>query len=333
MPQLRKDPFGPTWVIFSPERGLETADFEMAQNNTEISILRPGNEYFFDREIFADRPDKSQINDPNWSIRVIENPDSLLEDVQPKFSENQMFRVANNSGYQEIIVEHPNQEMTLENMPTDHLVKVLKVYRDRIEKLSGNSWVRHIQITRNVGKEAGSLYNHPHAQVLAVSVRNRWLSEEMKAAKDHYEKSHSCLFCDVIASEIMAKERLISVNDDFVAIAPFAAKTPFETWILPKQHNSSFADVQSNTLKNLAKILKDITRALNDSLNNPPYNLMLHTLPIGNENRYHWHIELLPRLTKKAGFDWSSGFYINPTPPEDAARFLKEALALQGVGF
>lgn len=332
MSQLRKDPFGPTWVIFSPELGLETSDFSSVSRDFDSSILAPGNEIFLDKEIFALRPNNSKINQPNWTIRVIENPDALLEARELKMHSNQMFSYANNSGYQEIIVEHPNPKMSIEDMPLDHLVDILKVYRDRMEKLSAKPGIRHIQLTRNVGKEAGSRYDHPHAQILAVGVRNRWLSEEMNAAKTYYKEHQSCLFCDVLETELSAKERLISANENFVAISPYAAKTPFETWILPKRHDSNFSSIKSTSLKDLASLLKDVIRAINGSLNYPPYNLMLHTLPIKGENRYHWHIELLPRLTKRSGFDWSSGFYVNPTPPEDATKILKEALALQGVG-
>ena len=332
MSQLRKDPFGPTWVVFSPEIGLETSDFDSVNRTSDSSILAPGNEIFLDKEIYALRPNGSKINQPNWKIRVIENPDGILEARELKIHKNLMFNYATNSGYQEIIIEHPEPKMAIEDMPLEHLVEVLKVYRDRIDKLSNKPGIRHIQLTRNVGKEAGSRYEHPHAQVLAVGVRNRWLSEEMTAAKAYYEKNHSCLFCDVIETELLSKERLISANENFVAISPYAAKTPFETWILPRRHDSNFSSIKSTSLKDLACLLKDIIRAINNSLNHPPYNLMLHTLPIKGENRYHWHIELLPRLTKKSGFDWSSGFYVNPTPPEDATRFLKEALALQGVG-
>jgi UDPglucose--hexose-1-phosphate uridylyltransferase len=171
----------------------------------------------------------------------------------------------------------------------------------------------------------------PHAQILAIPVNNRWIDEEMAAASDYYDLHKHCLFCDVMESELRTKERLISYNQHFVAIAPYASKNPLETWLLPRQHASSFAEVASNVLPFLAELLQSVVKAMNSALNYPPYNLLLHTLPKEGNSKYHWHIELLPRLTRQAGFDWSSGFYVNPTPPEDAARFLKGALALQEV--
>src|SRR5690606_24597683 len=124
-----------------------------------------------------------------------------------------------------------------------------------------------------------------------------------------------CLFCAVIASEQEARERVVTHNDEFVALAPYAAKTPFETWILPKRHGSAYAGVAANTLPFLADILQAVLRALNDALDQPPYNMALHTSATDHEASFHWHIELLPRLTSQAGFDWGSGFFVNPTPP------------------
>jgi UDPglucose--hexose-1-phosphate uridylyltransferase len=324
--QLRKDPFGPGWVIISPERGLAPSDFGSIRSQKDTSPLSPGNEASVGKELRT-------VYGPNgqWRIRVIEHAASLLSSKPFQMSGSSLFLSATNSGHQEIIVEHPSASMLLENMPLEHVVEVLKVYRDRMDYLAKKPDIAHVQLTRNVGKIAGALYDHPHAQLLAIPVQNRWTEEELGACQNYYELHQSCLFCDVLNDELLHKERIISQNPHFVALAPYASKNPFETWIFPKHHASSFTEVASNLLPALADLLQSVLRAMNTALNYPPYNLMLHTLPKQGDKQYHWHIELLPRLTRQAGFDWSSGFYVNPTPPEDAARFLKQALALQGV--
>src|SRR5690606_13915093 len=146
-----------------------------------------------------------------------------------------LFRYAPSAGYQEIIVEHPDARQTLDRMPRAHLIDVLRLYRDRIALPAGRPDVKHVQLTRNVGEAAGALFDHPPAQVLAVPVPNRWVEEEMEVAKAHHEEHGECLFCAVIASELTSRERIVTHNDEFVALAPYAAKTPFETWILPKR--------------------------------------------------------------------------------------------------
>ncbi|MEJ2357428.1 MAG: DUF4921 family protein [Deinococcales bacterium] len=331
MPLFRKDPFGRAWVLISPERGLVASDFGSVLPVPERSPLSPGNERETGPEIAAIRPSSTAPDGPEWRMRVIAHPSALVDSRRFREEGDALFRQAVSSGHQEIIVEHPDARLDLDTMPRAHLVDVLRLYRERLALLAARPGIRHVQITRNVGRAAGALYEHPHAQLLAVPVGSRWVEEEVEAARGYADEHGRCLFCDVIERELDRRERVVTHNEAFVAIAPYAAKTPFETWILPREHDSAFTAVAANTLPLLADLLQTVVRGLNDALDHPPYNLLVHTLPASGDRSFHWHIELLPRLTQQAGFDWGSGFYVNPTPPEDAARFLREALALQEV--
>lgn len=329
MPLFRKDPFGRAWVLISPERGLRASDFGSVGAPEVDSLLSPGVVGDLE-EIAALRPSASQAGGPDWRVRVVEHPSALLQDRPALFAGAAPFQHVSSRGFQEIIVEHPDSRERLETMPREHLVDVLRMYRDRLGFLARKEGIRHVQVSRSVGSAAGAQFDHPHAQVLAVPVSNRWLEEEAAIARAHHEETGRCLFCQVLDAELAQRERLVTQNAEFAAIAPYASKQPFETWILPRRHPGSFTSEPSNLLPNLAEILQSVLRAITAALDDPPYNLVLHTLPTG-EDAYHWHIEILPRLTSQSGFDWGSGFYVNPTPPEDAARFLREALALQEV--
>ena len=331
MPLFRKDPFGFAWVLISPERGLQASEYGSTQVRDPVSPLSPGNEAQLGPEIQAIRPSASAIDSPDWRMRVVEHPAALVQDRLFSASGDGPFTHAPASGFQEIVVEHPDARMRLETMPASHLAEVLKLYRERLGHLAKRPDIRHVQLTRNVGRAAGALYDHPHGQLLAVPVPNRWVEEEVGISRSYYQQHGRCLFCEVIEEELLRRERVVTYNASFVALAPYAAKTPFETWILPRKHDSDFAAVASNTLAQLADILQAVTRAFNVALDYPPYNLALHTLPQTGDEGYHWHIEILPRLTDHAGFDWGTGFYVNPTPPEDATRFLRETLALHEV--
>jgi len=322
---FRKDTFGRAWVLLSPERGLLPSDFGSVPEGPERSPLSPGSTAV--REIASFGGDAGAP----WSMRVVEYPHDAFTERGFVEEGDALFRFGPSAGYQELIVEHPDARQTLDRMPRSHLVDVLRLYRDRVALHGDRPGVRHVQLTRNVGRAAGALFDHPHAHLLALPVPNRWLEEETEAGRQHHEAHGTCLFCDVIARELELRERVVTANEGFVALAPFAARTPFETWVLPRRHGSSFAAVAANHLPLLADILQGVLRALNYALDRPPYNMALHTVPGAERPYFHWHFEVLPRLTTQAGYDWGAGFYVNPTPPEDAARFLREALALQEV--
>jgi UDPglucose--hexose-1-phosphate uridylyltransferase len=151
--------------------------------------------------------------------------------------------------------------------------------------------------------------------------------EEMEGAKNYYRYKDRCVFCDIVHQELRDKDRIVMENAEFVAIAPYASRSPFELWILPKKHFSSFTDVPSTGYSALAAILREVLGRIRVTLEDPPYNFTLHTSPfneLSNEH-YHWHFEIIPKLSKIAGFEIGSGFYINSTPPEEATAFLREA--------
>ncbi len=311
-----------------PERGLERSDFGSVPPAEGASPYAPGNEAALPPEVVALRPSTSPANGPGWRARVLPAPAGPFAEREFDERSDGLFRWGHASGRQELVIEHPDSAMRLDDMPQAHLTDVLRLYRDRLAQLATDPAVRHVQMTRTIGRAAGAVVDHPHGQLLAVPVPNRWVEEEAAAAEAHHAVTGRCLFCDVLEEELRRRERVVSANAAFVAVAPYAAHTPFETWIVPRKHQSAFASVTANSLPLLAELLQTLVRGINSALEEPPTNIILHTRPRPGDTTYHWHLEVLPRLTRQAGLDWASGSYVNPTPPEDAARFLREALAL-----
>jgi UDPglucose--hexose-1-phosphate uridylyltransferase len=238
-----------------------------------------------------------------------------------------MFDKMNGIGAHEVIIETPDHAATLATMPPKRIEDMLWTFRDRILDLKKDRRFKYILIFKNHGEPAGASLEHGHCQLIALPILPIYVAEEIEGAKQYFIFKERCVFCDVIRQEGENGTRVVAENDDFITLAPYAPRFPFETWILPKEHESAFENSSSHMFENLAKALKTLLIKADRVLDNPPYNLVIHSSPVQDptNDHYHWHIEFMPKLTKTAGFEWGTGFYINPTPPEEAARFLREA--------
>jgi UDPglucose--hexose-1-phosphate uridylyltransferase len=238
-----------------------------------------------------------------------------------------MYDKMNGIGAHEVIIEGPEHDKTLGGMSEKLIEEVLWAFKERVNDLKKDHRFRYIILFKNHGDAAGASLEHPHSQLIALPVIPKRVKEEVDAAKLFHDLKERCIFCDIIRYETTAGVRLISETDRFTVLAPYAPRFPFETWILPKRHESHFEDTDAPTLANLAWILRTTIRKLEKVLEHPAYNFIVHSAPVqeGPLAHYHWHIEIIPKLTKVAGFEWATGFYINPTPPEESAKFLREA--------
>lgn len=329
MPELRKDPIDGRWVIISTERGKRPSEFitEVIPFKTGFCPFCPGSEDKTPPEIIAYRPPNTRPNTPGWSLRVVPNkfPALRIEGDLERVGEGIYDRM-NGIGAHEVIIESPNHSDTLSTLSEKGFEDVLWSYRDRIIDLKKDKRFRYVLIFKNHGEEAGATLEHTHSQLIALPIIPKKVQEELDGSLGYYNYKERCIFCDIIRQEIVQAKRVVSENQDFLCIAPYAPKAPFETWILPKRHSSTFEDSQKHEFRSLAQIFLDTLKRIDKALNRPPYNFMLHTAPLnhGESDYYHWHFEIMPKLTHVAGFEWGSGFYINPTPPEESASFLRK---------
>jgi len=335
--ELRKDPIIGGWVIISTERGKRPSSFKLPEkrSNDGFCPLCPGNEDKTPPEVFAFRPSGSLPNTPGWDLRVVPNkfPALRIEGELNRRGEG-IYDKMSGVGAHEVIIECPDHDKTLSSISSSDLEKVLLTYKMRINELYNDKRFKYVSIFRNQGEVAGASLAHPHSQLIALPVVPKRLKEELNGSKEYFNYKERCIYCDIIRQEKEQGIRIISENDDFLSIVPFASRFPFETWILPQRHNSSFEETPDRYYASLAEIFSGVLKRLRMTLENPPYNFMLHTSPVSEKinDYYHWHFEIIPRLTQVAGFEWGSGFYINPTTPEDAAKILKEASPTLFIG-
>jgi UDPglucose--hexose-1-phosphate uridylyltransferase len=328
MPELRKDPVIGRWVIIATERRKRPNDFAVKNEpcllDTTTCPFCEGNESKTPPEILAYRNGTS-ANSPGWEIRVIPNkfPALAIEGDLSRQGDG-MFDRMNGVGAHEVIVETPRHSCNFHEMNERQVEQVMWAYRDRILDLKKDPRLQYILIFKNKGREAGASLEHTHSQLIALPIVPKRVSEELKGSREYYHFKERCVFCDIIRQEIQDGSRVVAENQEFILLSPFAPKSPFETWIVPKQHQSSFEMIRPDQMPFLAQVMHRLMQKMGAVLNDPPYNYMIHTAPLHQDPpHYHWHIEIMPKLTLMAGFEWGSGFYINPTPPEDAAEALK----------
>ncbi|MEE8210259.1 MAG: galactose-1-phosphate uridylyltransferase [bacterium] len=330
MSELRRDPIIGRWVIIATERGKRPVDFSSPEPTKERGFCPfcAGNEDKTPAEVLAYRPAETAPNSEGWRIRVVPNkfPALMVEGDLGRVGEG-MYDMMRGVGAHEVIIETPDHEASWSTMSQANLEEVLWAFKERIEDLKQDARFKYILTFKNHGDAAGASLEHPHTQMIALPIIPKRVAEEMEGSRAHFANKERCIFCDIIHQEQMSKSRIITENKNFIAFTPFASRFPFETWVLPKMHISHYEDSEKVGFDYLASLLRDTMRRLDTVLSDPPYNLIIHTSPVTafNLEYYHWHIEIIPKLTKVAGFEWGTGFYINPTPPEEAAEYLREA--------
>ena len=336
MPELRKDPITGRWVIISTDRAKRPTDFsvEPAEIRGGFCPFCPGHEDKTPPEILAYRSDGSGPNSTGWWVRVVPNkfPALCIEGAVSRQGEG-LFDKMSGIGAHEVIIETPVHGQTLATLPEKRVEDVLWAFRDRMIDLQRDKRFRYVLIFKNHGAPAGASLEHSHSQLIALPIVPKRVREEVDGAKGYYAYKERCVYCDIIRQERDSGIRVISENEDFLTVAPYAPRFPFETWVLPKEHESAFENSQTHFYENLARAPKNLLMRVNTVLEMPSYNLVFHTSPVKEapNDYYHWHLEMMPKLTRVAGFEWGTGFYINPTPPEEAAKFLRE-VSLEPAG-
>jgi UDPglucose--hexose-1-phosphate uridylyltransferase len=333
MPELRKDPVIDRWVIISTERAKRPMSFEeeVEEKKGGFCPFDPGNEDKTPKEIMALRDPHTSPDSPGWRLRVVPNkfPALMVEGELSRRGDG-MYDKMNGIGAHEVIIETPDHNLDIVDLPLSRITEVMIAYRDRVADLKKDQRFRFVMVFKNHGNIAGASLEHTHSQLIALPEVPIAVTEEIEGARRFYAYKERCIFCDIISEELAKRTRVVCENPTFVAVAPYAPRLPFETWIIPKPHLPRYEEGPREIYESLAHILSEVLRRLNKALRRPPYNYIIHTSPFNDPRSenvghlYHWHIEVMPRLTKVAGFEWGSGFYINPTPPEEAAQFLRE---------
>ena len=338
--EVRKDYLLDRWVVIATGRGRRPTDFAKQQaqaTKAGVCPMCPGNEhmtppaflvYLKSGKGVKKTEDRDDQRHKDWLIRAIPNLYPAFSPPQGKVDSKQISKNSNLAmavGHHEVLVESPIHDEHPANARISQLVLVINGYVDRLRQLSAKPYVQYVSIFRNHGLEAGASLSHAHSQIIATPFVPTIVNEEMKAAKKFWKQERKCVFCHIIEKESKGP-RLVLENSKFAVFTPYASVNPMEFWMFPKNHQTSLLDMQEDEVKTLAEILKECLGRLKCLVNDPPYNFGFHmTTSKETSNFYHWHLEVYPKLATWAGFEKSTGVYINTMTPETAAESLREA--------
>lgn len=324
MSELRRDPIAGTWVIVAPERAARPLDFRRPPpqpSARESCPFCPGRESMTPPEIAAVRDDKG------WRVRVVPNRYPALR-VEEEWREGGDGLLASMPGLgaHEVVIEGPEHVLSLTDLPPERVGEVVATYRSRLRDLTRDLRLAHGLVFKNVGERAGASLEHVHSQIIATPVVPERVHAEFERCAGHLRTTKRCRPCDLVAHELKEGARVVAETPHFAALVPWAAKTPFETHIVPRQHASHFEAIDDAAVIEIAGLLRTTLGRVERALDSPAYNMLIHSAPLNGSKPegWHWRIEIIPRIAGVAGFEWGTGFFINTVPPEKAAAFLRE---------
>jgi UDPglucose--hexose-1-phosphate uridylyltransferase len=331
MAEFRKDPITGRWVIIATQRARRPRQLGASNHGqqAEPCPFCAGNEAMTPPELWALRDANTQANAPGWNVRVVPNKYPALEsDSQwTGFSDN-FYQAQNGVGAHEVIVESAEHVVNIGALSEVGITNVLRAYRERMRSLRMDRRWRYLLLYKNQGDRAGATLEHIHSQLIALPHVPSEAADEINGAQAHYLTAKRCIYCEIIEGETAASKRVIYSHAKFVALCPFAPRFAYESWILPRTHAAAFEESSDRDLDDFGRALHEIIARLNRALDDPPFNYFLHSAPTDDSisPHYHWHWEILPQLSRAAGFELGSGSHINSVAPEDAAKLLRDVL-------
>ncbi len=326
MTELRREPITRMWVVVTTDHPKGPSDYlhfkppYQLQKEKGPCPFCPGNEGMTPKEVFSLNQEGS-----GWSVRVVPNKFPFFH-IEGNFDRRPegMYDLMEAIGAHEIVVEASEHQQHLALMEPHQVKKILLAYRERLIDLEKDQRFQQFLILKNY---PGVFNRHPHSHIMAMPVIPRRIDEEIGGVLDYYQRKERCIFCDILKEEMALKKRVILETVHFLVFSPFASRFPFETWIIPKAHRPDFHRIHEEEMEDLSGVIQSLFIRFYRLLSDPPYSLTFHTSPVQNRfhrSEYHWHIETRLRIGLREGFEWGTGFFVNPTPPENAAAYLRE---------
>lgn len=321
MPQLRQNIVTGEWVVIAPERAKRPHDFitdkPPKSDPADCPFCLEGSAHKTRYEPY-DTPHTYLI--PNKFPAFVEEGN---HEVRSYYPESSFYRAKPAVGGHDVLVFTDHQP-DLPGLSTAALTDAFLSMQQRYQEYRDRDHIEYTMAIYNHGRSAGASIEHPHAQIFASAFTPNYITKELHGSEHYYAIKGCCVFCDIIKHEQQEKIRVLAENEEAILFTFYAARFPFELWILPKQHQAQFEASNKSVMTGIVQLLQKALQLLDKTLKDPDLNFYIHSLPATLENAdyYHWHLEIAPRLSIHAGYEFGSGTIIDVVSPEKAAEFL-----------
>jgi UDPglucose--hexose-1-phosphate uridylyltransferase len=334
LPEFRKDIILDEWVIIATERAKRPENFKeekikIQNQGSGICPFDKGNESMTPPEILRVGRQGNIVDavSADWQIRVVPNKfPALIPNARPYSNKYGVYTVMDGFGLHEVVIHSPDHITNISGLDHFQIKMLVEVYLERLRTIKKDTRIESVIVMLNQGKEAGASLEHTHSQIFALPLTPPVLQRELYRTRSYFKQHNRCAVCDLLKFEMNENRRIVFENRHFIILQPFAARNPFETWIVPKFHHPNFEQITDEQVQSFAHCLKITVDFFYKELNEPPFNYYIHTGPTNSQeayDHYHWNFELIPKLSIKAGFEIATGIDINITTPEDTAEFMK----------
>ncbi len=328
MPHLRKDPITKRWIITSTSRSAKPTDFVSAEEpkaNSELTCpFCVGHDEKIEPPILSTFDENG-----NWKTRIIANKYPVLSETSTdELPPNSILYESHSAtGYHDVVIEYPTHNFNLYHATVDDFKSIFDIVVQRLKDLSNKKEMQYSLYFKNFGSDAGASLAHSHSQIITTPFIPINVMEDLHGTFDYYNTHVSCIYCAIVRQEQESGLRIVSENEKFIAFCPFASRSPYQISIMPKEHENSVLLLTEDDIYLFSSIVKDVFSKIYNVLGEPSFNYVLYTLPnhirASYSASYHWHFDILPKLSKLAGFEIGSGVYINSVLPEHAAEVLR----------
>lgn len=323
--EIRQDLVSGDWIVVAAERSKRPHDIKPRQKMEHPESGDP----FADPEKFGNEVVKTYMNkdESDWLVKIIKNKYPLVSPgVCGPELEHGPFKYMAGVGFHEVVITR-DPEKDMSQFEKDEIEFLMKVFRDRYrEILKNDECQKYTLIFHNHGKEAGASLKHPHSQIISVPVFPPEVSGSLAGAEKYFKEKGKKVHQVLVEWEMEEGKRTVYENGKFIALCPYASRSPYEIRIYPKDFGARFDKVNDGDLKELGDALGSVLRKLRDGLNDPAYNFYIHTSPEDSDREefYTWHIEILPKIATQAGFEMGTGIDVSVVDPEEAAETLRK---------